>query len=108
MKSSPVKPLINLVVSIFQLDKDWITKITMAMIVMSLIWGILGVIDALMVRIQEATWGLSVTLPFTPQEFYASITLHGMRDLFGFAQLLEFAIFTKNESLAFQGGDENL
>ena len=91
---SPTKSLVNLIVSVFQLDKDWVTKITMAMIVMSLIWGILGIIDALMVRIQEAAWGLSMALPLTPQEFYASITLHGMRDLFGFAQQLEFAIFT--------------
>lgn len=92
--SSITKPLVNLVISLFQLDKDWVTKITMAMIIMSVIWGILGVIDALMVRIQEASWGLMNTLPLTPQEYYASITLHGMRDLFGFAQQLEFAIFT--------------
>ncbi|BFH73751.1 cbb3-type cytochrome c oxidase subunit I [Sulfurisphaera javensis] len=86
--------LTKFIVSIFQLDKDWVTRIVMAMIVMSLIWGMLGVIDALMVRIQEASWGLMQALPFTPQEYYASITLHGMRDLFGFAQQLEFAIFT--------------
>lgn len=86
--------LVNFIVSIFQLDKDWVTKITMAMIIMSIIWGILGVIDAFMVRVQEASWGLSQLLPLTPQEYYASITLHGMRDLFGFAQQLEFAIFT--------------
>jgi heme/copper-type cytochrome/quinol oxidase subunit 1 len=63
------------------------------MIVMSVVWGALGVIDALLVRIQEAPWGFTPTLLLTPQEYYASITLHGMRDLFGFAQQLEFAIF---------------
>lgn len=88
-----MKQLVSIVNAIFQLDKDWVTRITMAMIVMSIVWGALGVVDALMVRIQEASWGLTQTLPLTPQEYYASITLHGMRDLFGFAQQLEFAIF---------------
>jgi heme/copper-type cytochrome/quinol oxidase subunit 1 len=37
-----------------------------------------------MVRIQEAPWGLTQTLLLTPQEYYAFITLHGMRDLFRF------------------------
>jgi heme/copper-type cytochrome/quinol oxidase subunit 1 len=41
----------------------------------------------------KASWGLMQTLPLTAQEYYASITLHDMRDLFGFAQQLEFAIF---------------
>ena len=85
--------LAGLVVDLFQLDKDWVTRITMAMIVMSVVWGALGIIDAFMVRVQEAAWGLYAALPLTPQEFYASITLHGMRDLFGFAQQLEFAVF---------------
>jgi heme/copper-type cytochrome/quinol oxidase subunit 1 len=43
----------------------------MAMIVMSIVWGALGVIDALMVRIQEVPWGLTQTLLLTPQEYYA-------------------------------------
>ena len=38
--------------------------------------------------------GFNANLPLTAQEYYASITIHGMRDLFGFAQQLEFAIFT--------------
>ncbi|WP_054845009.1 hypothetical protein [Sulfuracidifex tepidarius] len=49
-------PLVKLVSSIFLLDKDWVTRVTMAMIVLSLVWGILGIIDALMVRIEEASW----------------------------------------------------
>jgi cytochrome c oxidase subunit 1/terminal oxidase heme-binding subunit I len=52
------------------LDKDWVSRVSMAMIVMSLIWGILGIIDALMARIQEMVWGLSQTLVFTSQEYY--------------------------------------
>jgi len=83
----------NFVKDIFQLDKDWVTRITMGMIVLSLIWGILGIVDALMVRVQEASWGLAQTLPLTVQEYEASITLHGMRDLFGFAQQLILAVF---------------
>ncbi|MEL9969537.1 MAG: cbb3-type cytochrome c oxidase subunit I [Metallosphaera sp.] len=81
------------VISLFQLDKDWTTRIVMAMLVMGVIWGLLGVIDSLMVRIQETTWGLSGTLVFTPQEYFASITLHAERDLFGFAQQVIYAIF---------------
>ncbi|ARM74948.1 cbb3-type cytochrome c oxidase subunit I [Acidianus manzaensis] len=91
--SSKSNPLVTLVNAVFQLDKDWVSRITMAMIVMSLIWGILGIIDALMARIQEASWGLSQTLVITSQEYYGSITLHGVRDLFGFAVQLEVAIF---------------
>jgi len=83
----------NLVKDIFQLDKDWVTRATMGMIVLSIIWGILGIIDAFMVRVQEVSWGLAQTLPLTAQEYYGSITLHGMRDLFGFAQQLILAIF---------------
>lgn len=66
-----MKQLVSVVNAIFQLDKDWVTKITMAMIVMSIVWGALGVIDALMVRIQEVPWGLTQTLLLTPQEYYA-------------------------------------
>ncbi|ARM74782.1 cbb3-type cytochrome c oxidase subunit I [Acidianus manzaensis] len=91
--NSGTKVLVNLVNALFQLDKDWVSRITMAMIVMSLIWGILGIIDALMVRIQEAAWATSATLVFTSQEYYGSIALHAMRDLFGFAVQLEIAIF---------------
>ena len=73
-----MKSVISFISSILQLDKDWVTRITMAMIVLSIIWDALGIIDALMVRIQEASWGLMQTLPLTAQEYYASITLHGM------------------------------
>ncbi|NON61219.1 cbb3-type cytochrome c oxidase subunit I, partial [Acidianus sp. RZ1] len=86
-------PLFTLINAIFQLDKDWVSRITMAMIVMSLVWGMLGIIDALMARIQEASWGLTQSLVITSQEYYGSITLHGVRDLFGFAVQLEVALF---------------
>jgi terminal oxidase heme-binding subunit I len=82
----------DLVVALFQLDKDWTTRIVQAMLVMGVIWGLLGVIDSLMVRIVESMWGTFGVLPLTPQEYYASITLHAERDLFGFAQQVIYAI----------------
>ncbi|MCI2414307.1 MAG: cbb3-type cytochrome c oxidase subunit I [Candidatus Aramenus sp.] len=83
----------DLVVALFQLDKDWTTRIVMAMLVMGVIWGLLGVIDSLMVRIQETAWGTLGTLVMTSQEYYGGITLHAERDLFGFAQQVIYALF---------------
>ncbi|QPG50378.1 cbb3-type cytochrome c oxidase subunit I [Saccharolobus solfataricus] len=83
----------DVIVDIFQLDKDWTTRIVMGMLVLGVIWGLLGVIDSLMVRLVEASWGLSAVLPLTPQEYFAGITLHAERDLFGFAQQVIYAIF---------------
>ncbi|MEM3353519.1 MAG: oxidase, partial [Saccharolobus sp.] len=57
----------DVIVDLLQLDKDWTTRIVMAMLVLGVIWGLLGVIDSLMVRLQEAAWGLSANLLFTPQ-----------------------------------------
>ncbi|MEW9492022.1 MAG: cbb3-type cytochrome c oxidase subunit I [Candidatus Aramenus sulfurataquae] len=91
--ASVSKGFLNLVNALFQLDKPWLSRITMGMIVLSLVWGILGIVDALMVRIQEATWAVSASLLITSQEYYGSVALHAMRDLFGFAVQLEFAIF---------------
>jgi len=85
--------LADLVKALFQLDKEWVTRVTMGMIVLSVIWGILGIIDAFMVRVQEFAWGVAQFLPLTPQEWYASVTLHAIRDLFGFAQQLILAVF---------------
>jgi len=82
----------DLIVALFQLDKDWTTRIVMGMLVLGVIWGLLGVIDSLMVRLQETMWSTFGALPFTPQEYYASITLHAERDLFGFAQQVIYAI----------------
>jgi hypothetical protein len=46
-----MKSVISFTSSILQLDKDWVTRMTMAMIVLSIIWGALDIIDALMVRL---------------------------------------------------------
>ncbi|WP_231136352.1 cbb3-type cytochrome c oxidase subunit I [Acidianus ambivalens] len=91
MKSVTGELIKNVINTIFLLDKDWVTRITMAMIVMSLVWGILGLIGALMVRLQEMSWATSSTLLLTSQEYFGSI--HAMRDFFAFAVPLELAIF---------------
>ncbi len=83
----------EVIIDLFQLDKDWTTRMVMAMLVLGVIWGLLGVIDSLMVRTVEAAWGLGANLVLTPQEYYAGITLHAERDLFGFAQQVIYAIF---------------
>lgn len=85
--------LSELVTALFQLDKDWTSRIVMSMLVLGVIWGLLGVIDSLAVRIQETFWGMYGILPTTAQEYYAGITLHAERDLFGFAQQVIYAIF---------------
>ncbi|AAY79522.1 cytochrome c oxidase polypeptide I [Sulfolobus acidocaldarius DSM 639] len=82
----------NIIVTLFQLDKDWTTRIVSSMLILGVVWGALGVIDGLMVRIQESAWGIYGFLPFTPQEYFAGITLHAERTLFGFAQQIIFAI----------------
>lgn len=82
----------DLIVALFQLDKDWTTRIVMGMLVLGVVWGLLGIIDSLMTRIQETMWSTYGVLPFTPQEYYAGITLHAERDLFGFAQQVIYAI----------------
>ncbi|AOL16262.1 oxidase [Sulfolobus sp. A20] len=83
----------EVIIDLFQLDKDWTTRMVMAMLVLGVVWGLLGVIDSLMVRTVEASWGLGANLVLTPQEYYAGITLHAERDLFGFAQQVIYAIF---------------
>jgi hypothetical protein len=63
-----IKQLVSIVNAIFQLDKDWVMRITKTMIVMSVVWGALGVIDALLVKIQEASRVFTQTLLLTPLE----------------------------------------
>ncbi|MCI4326072.1 MAG: cbb3-type cytochrome c oxidase subunit I [Thermoplasmata archaeon] len=78
---------------IFQLDRDWMTRITMLMVIASVVWGILGAADIFDWRTQVTAYALGQTLSLSNQEAYASITLHGIRMLFGFAQQLELALF---------------
>ena len=78
---------------VFLLERDWMTRITMLMVILSIVWGAIGGFDAFGWRTQVTAWALAQPLHLSNQEIYASITLHGIRMLFGFAQQLEMAIF---------------
>ena len=78
---------------VFQLDRDWMTRITMLMVVASVFWGVLGAVDIFGWRTQVTAFALGQPLHLSNQEIYSSLTLHGIRMLFGFAQQLELALF---------------
>jgi cytochrome c oxidase subunit I len=78
---------------VFQLDRDWMTRITMLMVVASVFWGIVGAVDIFGWRTQVTAFALGQPLHLSNQEIYSSLTLHGIRMLFGFAQQLELALF---------------
>ena len=78
---------------LFQLDRDWMTRITMLMVVFAVFWGILGAVDIFDWRTQVTAFALGAPLALSNQEIYSSLTLHGIRMLFGFAQQLELALF---------------
>ncbi|MGI0054849.1 MAG: cbb3-type cytochrome c oxidase subunit I [Thermoplasmata archaeon] len=78
---------------VFLLHRDWMTRITMLMIVLALFWGAVGAFDAFGFQSQVVAWVEVEQLHLSNQEIYSSVTLHGIRMLFGFAQQLEMAIF---------------
>lgn len=78
---------------IFLLHRDWMTRITMLMIILSVFWGAVGAFDAFGFQTQVVAWTQVEALHLSNQEIYSSVTLHGIRMLFGFAQQLEMAIF---------------
>ncbi len=78
---------------VFQLDRDWMTRITMLMVVASVFWGIVGAFDIFGFETQVGAFALGQPLHLSNQEIYSSLTLHGIRMLFGFAQQLELALF---------------
>jgi len=78
---------------VFQLDRDWMTRITMLMVVASVFWGIVGAFDIFGWRTQVTAYALGQSLHLSNQAIYSSLTLHGIRMLFGFAQQLELALF---------------
>lgn len=84
---------VRLIDRIFLLERDWLTRITMLMVILSLFWGAFGAFDAFGFQTQATAWGLGQPLHLSNQEAYSSLTLHGIRMLFGFAQQLEFALF---------------
>ena len=78
---------------IFLLQRDWMTRITMLMVILSIFWGAVGAFDAFGFQTQVVAWVQVESLHLSNQEIYSSITLHGIRMFFGFAQQLEMAIF---------------
>ena len=78
---------------VFQLDRDWMTRITMLMVIAAVFWGVVGAVDIFGWRTQVTAWALGQPLHLSNQEIYSSLTLHGIRMLFGFAQQLELALF---------------
>jgi cytochrome c oxidase subunit I len=78
---------------VFQLNRDWMTRITMLMVVASVFWGVVGAFDIFGWRTQVSAFALGQPLHLSNQEVYSALTLHGIRMLFGFAQQLELALF---------------
>ncbi len=78
---------------VFQWDKDWASRVFMVSLVFAVAWFIVGAADALLVRLQESSFGLTGLPVTTPWSYYAGLTLHAERMLFGFAQQLEMGVF---------------
>ncbi len=77
---------------IFLLQRDWMTRITMLMLIAGLVWGAVGGFDAFGFQTQVVAYATASPLHLSTQEIYSSITLHGIRELFGFAQQVEMAV----------------
>jgi heme/copper-type cytochrome/quinol oxidase subunit 1 len=78
---------------IFLLHRDWMTRITMLMIILSVFWGAVGAFDIFGFQSQVVGLATGGPVELSNQEIYSSLTLHGIRMLFGFAQQLEMAFF---------------
>ena len=77
---------------IFLLERDWMTRITMLMVICSVLWGAIGGFDAFGFQTQVVAYATGSALHLSNVEIYSSVTLHGIRELFGFAQQLELAL----------------
>lgn len=78
---------------VFLLQRDWMTRITMLMLIAGLVWGAVGGFDIFGFQTQVVAYATQSSLHLSTQEIYSSITLHGIRELFGFAQQVEMAVF---------------
>jgi len=78
---------------ILLLSKPWIFRITMLMIILSVVWGAIGGFDIFGYQTQAYAFAVGQPLHLSNQEIYSALTLHGMRMLFGFAQQFQMAIF---------------
>jgi heme/copper-type cytochrome/quinol oxidase subunit 1 len=77
---------------VFLLERDWMTRITMLMLIAGLFWGAIGGFDAFGFQTQVVAYTSGSALHLSNVEIYSSVTLHGIRELFGFAQQVEIAI----------------
>jgi heme/copper-type cytochrome/quinol oxidase subunit 1 len=76
---------------IFLLQRDWMTRISMLMLIAGLFWGAVGGFDAFGFQTQVVAYATQSAVHLSNVEIYSSVTLHGIRELFGFAQQLELA-----------------
>lgn len=83
----------NLIKTIFQTDKEWESRVLVFTLVWGVAWAVVGGADALLVRLQESSYSLTGRLIATPWVYYAALTLHASRFLFGFAQQIEMGLF---------------
>jgi heme/copper-type cytochrome/quinol oxidase subunit 1 len=77
---------------IFLLHRDWMTRITMLMLISGIFWGAVGGFDAFGFQSQVLAYAGGTPLHLSMVEIYSSLTLHGIRELFGFAQQIELAV----------------
>jgi heme/copper-type cytochrome/quinol oxidase subunit 1 len=78
---------------IFLLHRDWMTRITMLELILALFWGAVGGFDVVGFQTQVVAYATGSALHLSNVEIYSSVTLHGVRELFGFTQQIEMAIF---------------
>jgi terminal oxidase heme-binding subunit I len=83
----------DLVRTIFQTDKEWESKVLAFTLAWGVAWAVVGGGDAMLVRLQESSYSLTGNLIATPWVYYAALTLHASRLLFGFAQQIEMGLF---------------
>ena len=77
---------------VFLLQRDWMTRITMLMLIAGLFWGAVGGFDAFGFQSQVVAWQMRSPLHLSMVEMYSSLTLHGIRELFGLTQQVELAV----------------
>src|SRR5580698_671673 len=64
---------------VFLLQRDWMTRITMLMLIAGLLWGAVGGFDAFGFQTQVVAYASASTLHLSDTEIYSSVTLHGIR-----------------------------
>lgn len=83
----------TLIRTVFQTDKEWESKVLAFTLAWGVAWAVVAGGDALLVRLQESFYSAAGQLIATPWVYYAALTLHASRALFGFAQQIEMGLF---------------